>query len=71
MCAPGFFIQSSSWEKVTNQTSFFWVAYSMKAMAASVLSCGIGAVSGRTLIKAEKRGNQGGLPPASECGSAD
>lgn len=21
--APGFFIQSSSWEKVTNQTSFF------------------------------------------------
>ena len=38
--SPGFFIQSSIWEKVTNHTSYFWVAYSMKAMAAWVLSCG-------------------------------
>lgn len=37
--APGFFIQSSSCEAVTNHTPSFSCAYSMKRVDASMLSC--------------------------------
>lgn len=45
-CSPGFFIQSSSWDTVTNQTSSLAVAYSRNRIAALVLSCTVGVLCG-------------------------